>query len=126
MAKNLVLYFSVYGTAKKTAEEIAKQVNGDLVEIEPVIPYDSNRDHYSELAKYAKKEHDEDMKKPYLVITGENAWSRESSTEVFNAVPVENKKMAVIPEAGHFDLYDLAPFVSEAVEQIEDFFAKNV
>ncbi len=62
MAKNLVLYFSVYGTAKKTAEEIARQVNGDLVEIEPVIPYDSNRDHYSELAKYAKKEHDEDMR----------------------------------------------------------------
>ncbi len=79
-----------------------------------------------ELVKYNVTNIMKDMQKPYLVITGENAWSRQSSTEVFDAVPVENKKMVVIPEAGHFDLYDLAPFVSEAVEQIEDFFAKNV
>ena len=38
MSKKLVLYFSVYGTAKKVAEEIAKQTGADLVEIEPVIP----------------------------------------------------------------------------------------
>ena len=62
MSKNLVLYFSVYGTAKLTAEEIAKQTGADLVEIEPVIPYDSDRNHYNALARYAKKEHDEDMR----------------------------------------------------------------
>lgn len=62
MSKNLVLYFSVYGTAKKTAEEIAKQTEADLVEIEPVIPYDSNREHYNALATFAKKEHDENMR----------------------------------------------------------------
>lgn len=62
MAKNLVLYFSVYGTAKAVAEEIAKQTGADLVEIEPVIPYDSNRGNYNALAAYAKKEHDEDMR----------------------------------------------------------------
>ena len=62
MAKNLVLYFSVYGTAKKTAEEIARQTGADLVEIEPVTPYDSNRDNYNALAAYAKKEHDENMR----------------------------------------------------------------
>jgi flavodoxin len=32
--KNLVLYFSAYGTSKKTAAEIAKQTGADLVEIE--------------------------------------------------------------------------------------------
>ncbi len=57
MAKNLVLYFSVYGTAKKTAEEIARQTGADLVEIEPVTPYDSDRSHYNALARLAKKEH---------------------------------------------------------------------
>ena len=62
MAKNLVLYFSVYGTARKTAEEIARQTGADLVEIEPVIPYDSNRDNYNALAAYAKKEHDENAR----------------------------------------------------------------
>ena len=62
MAKNLVLYFSVYGTAKAVAVEIAKQTGADLVRIDPEIPYDSDRDHYNALAAYAKKEHDEDMR----------------------------------------------------------------
>ena len=62
MSKNLVLYFSVYGTAKNIAEEIGRQTNADVVEIEPVVPYDSNRDHYNALARLAKKEHDENMR----------------------------------------------------------------
>ena len=62
MSKKLVLYFSVYDTAKKTAEEIAKQTGADLLEIEPVAPYDGNRDHYNALARLAKQEHDEDMR----------------------------------------------------------------
>ena len=62
MAKELIVYFSVYGTAKIVAEEIAKQTGADIVEIEPVVPYDSNRDHYNALARLAKKEHDEDQR----------------------------------------------------------------
>ena len=79
-----------------------------------------------ELVKYNVPVIMKDMKKPYLVISGENAWSRPSSQEVFDAVPVENKAMVVIEEAGHFDLYDLDPFVSEAFEHILPFFAKNL
>ena len=60
--KNLVLYFSVYGTAKAVAEEIAKQTGADIQEIVPVLPYDSNRANYNALAAYAKQEHDEDMR----------------------------------------------------------------
>ncbi|MBE6742400.1 MAG: hypothetical protein E7570_08900 [Ruminococcaceae bacterium] len=60
--KNLVLYFSVYGTAKAVAEEIAKQTGADIQEIVPVLPYDSNRANYNALAAYAKKEHDENMR----------------------------------------------------------------
>ena len=62
MKKPLVLYFSVYGTAKKTAEEIAAQTGADIIEIEPAVPYDSDRNHYNALARYAKREHDEDMR----------------------------------------------------------------
>ena len=62
MAKELVVYFSVYGTAKIVAGEIAKQTGADIAEIEPVVPYDSNRDHYNALARLAKKEHDEDQR----------------------------------------------------------------
>ncbi|MBQ6468317.1 MAG: NAD(P)H-dependent oxidoreductase [Clostridia bacterium] len=62
MSKNLVLYFSVYGTAKAVAEEIAKQTGADIQEIMPVLSYDSNRANYNSLAAFAKKEHDEDMR----------------------------------------------------------------
>ena len=73
MKNNLVLYFSVYGTAKKVAEEIGRQTDADVVEIIPAVPYDSNRDHYSALARLAKKEHDEDQRpaiKNEIVIDG--------------------------------------------------------
>ena len=59
---SLVLYFSVYGTAKLVAEEIARQTGSEIIEINPVVPYDSNRSHYNALARYAKKEHDEDLR----------------------------------------------------------------
>ena len=62
MKKPLVLYFSVYGTAKTTAEEIAHQTGADIIEIEPTVPYDSDRNHYNALARLAKREHDEDIR----------------------------------------------------------------
>lgn len=62
MGKELVLYFSVYGTTKAVAEEIAKQIKADLVEIEPAVAYDSNRKHYDSLARLAKREHDGDIR----------------------------------------------------------------
>ena len=63
--KKLVVYFSVYKSTKAFAEEIAKQTWADIALIEPVIPYDEDTSHYEELAEYAKKEHDEDMRPEY-------------------------------------------------------------
>ena len=79
-----------------------------------------------ELVKYNVTNIMKDMKKPYCVITAENAWSKPSSEEIFNAVPTDTKEMHVIPEASHFDMYDLAPIVSEAFEYIIPFFGKNL
>ena len=79
-----------------------------------------------ELIKYNVPNIMKNMTKPYCVITGENAWSKPSSEDVFNAVPHNNKEMHVIPEASHFDLYDLAPFVSEAFAFILPFFGRNL
>ena len=79
-----------------------------------------------ELVKYNVVNIMKDMQKPYLVVTGENAWSRQSSTEVFDAVPHDDKEMVVIPEASHFDMYDLYPYVDMAFEHIAPFFAKNL
>ncbi|MBR1905278.1 MAG: alpha/beta hydrolase, partial [Clostridiales bacterium] len=79
-----------------------------------------------ELVKYNVTNIMKEMQKPYCVITAENAWSKPSSEEIFNAVPTETKELHVIPEASHFDMYDLAPFVSEAFEYIIPFFGKNL
>ena len=62
MAKELVLYFSVYGTAKNVAEEIAKQTGADIQEIVPAEAYDGDRGHYSSLLRRAQKEHDTDAR----------------------------------------------------------------
>ena len=62
MAKELVIYFSVYGTAKHVAEEIARQRGAEIREIIPEIPYDGNRDHYPSLLRVAQKEHDTDAR----------------------------------------------------------------
>ena len=75
-----------------------------------------------ELVKYNVTNIMKEMTKPYLVITAENAWSKESSKEVFDAVNTNTKEMHIIPEASHFDMYDLEPYVSEAFEHIIPFF----
>ncbi len=79
-----------------------------------------------ELIKYNVTEIMKEMTKPYCVISGENAWSKPSSVEIFEAVPHDNKEMHVIPEASHFDMYDLAPFVSEAFKFILPFFGMSL
>ena len=43
MTKKLVAYFSVGGVTKNVAEQVAKQVEGNLYEIRPMNPY-SKRD----------------------------------------------------------------------------------
>lgn len=79
-----------------------------------------------ELIKYNVPAIMQNMTRPYCVITGENAWSKLSSEEVYAAVPEGKKEIHVIPEASHFDMYDLAPFVSEAFAYILPFFEKSL
>ena len=43
MSDKMVLYFSVYGTAKAVAEEIARQTGADIAEIKPAVPYDKEK-----------------------------------------------------------------------------------
>ena len=67
-----------------------------------------------------------DMTKPYLVVTAENAWSQPASREIFDATKSDVKEWVVVPEASHFDMYDLHPFVDVAFEAIIPFFEKNI
>lgn len=57
MDRKLVLYFSVYGTTEKVAGEIARQEYAELMEIQPCVPYDSDRNHYSALARRTEREY---------------------------------------------------------------------
>ena len=51
-----------YGTAKRVAEEIARQTGADLHEIVPAVSYDGDRNHYPALLRVAQKEHDMDAR----------------------------------------------------------------
>ena len=79
-----------------------------------------------ELVKYNVTNIMKEMKNPYLVISSENAWSLQASTEIYEAAPNKEKEMHIIPEASHFDMYDLAPYVSKAFEHITPFFKKHL
>ena len=41
-------------------------------------------------------------------------------------MPDGKKEIHVIPEASHFDMYDLAPFVTETFDYILPFFEKSL
>ncbi len=86
--KNLIIYFSIFGSMKRFAEMIHKKVGGDISETKPVTPYETG---YKELMKFP------------------------SSEEIFNAVTYKNKEMIIIPKARQFKIYDLYPFVDEAL-----------
>ena len=53
--KNLIIYFSIFGSTRKFAEMIHDKVGGDLVEIKPVVPYETG---YKELMSFSKQEVD--------------------------------------------------------------------
>ena len=83
MSGRLVLYFSVYGTAKRVAEEIAFQTGADLLAIEPAVPYDNDRSHYNVLARRAKLEHDMQLR-PII----QNTLSIAPYDEIFLGYPI--------------------------------------
>ena len=49
--KNLIIYFSIFGSTKRFAEMIHKKVGGDILEIKPVTTYETG---YKELMKFSK------------------------------------------------------------------------
>lgn len=66
-----------------------------------------------------------ELKAPYLVITAENAFTRQGAEQMF-ANANEPKELYVVKGAKHSDLYDVEPCVTEALKQIEKFFARHL
>ena len=64
-----------------------------------------------------------ELKAPYLVITAENAFTREGA-EMMYANANEPKELYVVKNAKHSDMYDVEEYVLENIEQIKAFFEK--
>ncbi len=67
-----------------------------------------------------------DLKQPYLMICGENAFTRPGAEVMFKNAGSKNKKLVIIPKARHFDLYDGADYVPAAIDNIVEFLRKNI
>jgi len=61
--------------------------------------------------------------RPLLVITSDNDYSRADGERMY-ADKKGPKAFHRVKGAGHFDMYDLEPYVSEAIDQIDPFFAQ--
>ena len=144
-----IVPFTIMNTiVTATDEELLKQKeayeNGeeparlDLVSGSELVDYHFNTDRgaaanmvnpvsWSQLAwhKFNPVETVKELKAPYLVITAENAFTRQGAEQMY-ANANEPKELYVVKGAKHSDLYDVEPCVTEALKQIEKFFAKHL
>jgi uncharacterized protein len=60
---------------------------------------------------------------PFLIIAGSNAFTRDMDRNVFE-IAAEPKEWLEIEGASHMDLYDVDPYVDQAMEKIDEFFKK--
>ncbi len=79
--------------------------------------WDNHAVSWSELswADFHPEEFIAELEAPYLIITGENAWSRSGAEQLYENTTSE-KEFYVIEGAGHFDMYDLKPYVTQALD----------
>ena len=75
---------------------------------------------------YSPVEFVKNLEAPYLVVTGDKAFSYEASKMVFDNAASKDKEMLVVKGAGHFELYDMDPYMGEALEKIVHFFRNNL
>lgn len=67
----------------------------------------------------------EKLTQPYLVITSEKAFTLEMAKGMYKAAKTQ-KSYYEIKNARHFDMYDLDPYVTDAVDKIKGFLSKNI
>ena len=60
--KNLVIYFSIFGSTKQFAEMVHDKVGGDIKELKPIRPYEKK---YKPLLAFSKQEVDEGVLTPF-------------------------------------------------------------
>ncbi len=73
--------------------------------------------------KFFPTETIKELKVPYLVITAENAFTKEGAEQMY-ANANEPKELYVVKNAKHSDMYDIEEYVNENIEQIVKFLGK--
>jgi len=66
------------------------------------------------------------LTQPYLMVCGENAFTRPGAEAMFKNAGSSDKKLIIIPEARHFDLYDGAKYVPTVIQDITNFLKTRV
>lgn len=72
MSKSLVAYFSATGTTKRAAENVAKLINGDLFEIEPVQKYTNADLNWTDNNSRTSKEKQDETIRPEIAKKVDN------------------------------------------------------
>lgn len=67
-----------------------------------------------------------DIEIPYLLIIWENAFTRQWAEAMFDNYGWEDKEKFVIANAKHFDMYDGAEYVPQAIDKIVEFFNNHL
>lgn len=63
---------------------------------------------------------------PVMFIAGSEALTKWESVETYENLEAKGKELVIIEGANHFAMYDLDPYVSEAVENMNTFFNKHL
>ena len=79
-----------------------------------------------EWAAYNPTEIAKNLNTPYLLVIGENAFTRPGAEVMFDGVPAKDKKKVVIPGARHFDMYDGEGFADKSINAISEFLKERL
>lgn len=74
--------------------------------------------HPTELAK--------GITQPYLLVIGENAFTRLGAEKMFENIASKDKQKFIIAKAGHFDMYDGENYALPAIKAIDEFLRKRL
>lgn len=128
-----ILYIPIIPDTKQELPADAPQYLKDAVDYyrtpRGYHPRATNRDTFVSIAD-AIKFHPlinipEMMNRPLLIISGDISDTRIYSEEAYNAATCQ-KELYLVKGAGHVDMYDKEPYVSEAVAKMAEFFTANL
>lgn len=66
------------------------------------------------------------LTQPLQIVAGSDAGSKWMSDDLYQRAASQQKNLHVVKGANHMSLYDVSPYIDEAVQVLGDFFNKNL